>query len=136
MAEYVDEGWHPRKLAFLNSTGLIFSVTSSLDCQFLSIVVGFDPANSLFDASAIGAGLWSFQSPAQPEECLIYSVAQKTKMVLQDSSYESAMLNSDVYWSIARVAALMSAIFGLFGSVSRYLHKCALHNFHSKRSTS
>lgn len=117
MAEYVDEGWHPRKLAFLNTAGLILSVVSSLDCQFLSIIVGFDPKNSEFDAGAIGAGMWSFQSPIQPEECLLFTVAQTTKMVTQDSSYETVMLNGDIYWSIARVSALVSVIFGLSGSI-------------------
>lgn len=120
-----EKWWHPCKLALLSTAAFLCSLLSSLDCEFLSIDVGFGPANSIFigEEDPIGVGLWSFQSPIKPQECLLYSVAKTKSVTFEDESYSTSFLNGDRNWGGARISALLGLIFGIFAVVSIIANK-------------
>ena len=121
MAPFGYEAWHPRKLAFLTSAAFILSVTSTLDCEFINIMVGFNPENSLFDGTntGIGVGLWTYRSPINSDECILYSVASRKNLLSNDKSYETLMFNEDFNWGVSRLSAALTAIFGFISAVSK-----------------
>ena len=113
-------GWHPAKLTFVTTAATLLSSLSSLDCEFISINIGFNPANSIFDESedSIGIGLWNFRSPNKPDECLLYSSSAQYGVTIEDLSYQTPYFNDDAKWNVARTSAFLSVIFGSLVAVS------------------
>ena len=119
MTPYGKDAWHPRKLAFLTSAALILSLTSTLDCEFVTLSIGFNPENAIFDDTKTAIGLWTYRSPILSDECLLYSVAAKKYILTNDKSYETVMFNDDFNWGVSRLSALLTAVFGFLSAVSK-----------------
>ena len=112
-------------------TTLIFSLLSSLDCEFVKVKIAskiaFGPFSIIssdtwyesdFSTKGVGVGLWSFESPVG-NQCFSYTYAQSLPGGVTGtiSSYKKWFLNDDLTWSLARTCALTSCVMGLIANV-------------------
>ena len=112
-------------------TTLIFSLLSSLDCEFVKVKVAskiaFGPFSIIssdnwyesdFFTKGVGVGLWSFESPVG-NQCFSYTYAQSLPGGVTGtiSSYKKWFLNDDLTWSLARTCALSSCLMGLAANI-------------------
>jgi len=115
-------GWHPRILAFFVTAALGLSITSSLDCNFLVIDLGFIPPD--YYSEALGFGLWSYTAPGG--RCLSYKESSQSsgKFSVGDDLYSNFILNGDVKWTVSRLLAMVTSVFGVVSLISIWINVC------------
>lgn len=112
-------GWHPKVLVFFVAAALGLSIMSSLDCNFLSVGLSWVPQNYYEDE--LGFGLWSYAAPGG--RCLSYDESRHSG-VFGDNIYSNLLINNDTNWSISRILALVSFVFGAIALISVGMNIC------------
>ena len=110
-------GWYPKILAFFVTAGLGLSATSSLYCDFMTIVLDFTPGG--YYQNQVGLGLWSFESPLG--QCVSYVEAYESGGL--GMGYSDWFMNKDFSWTVARILAMTGGLFGTISLVSVVMFK-------------
>jgi len=109
--------WNDSFIFLLLSTGLTFSILSSMDCNLTRINLGFIPSNSKISNEKFGAGLWTFESYYNDNEgeCFDYDFASSTSVITDDEYYKSFVLSpNDEFLVISRVMAMSGVFLAVF----------------------
>lgn len=113
-------GWHPRILAFCTTAALGLSVASTLDCQFMTVDLGFAPRG--YPGDELGFGLWAYAAP--DGRCLSFAESHGPSAAGGFSGlhplYSNVVINDDTGWSVARILAIVGTVFGALSLVSEY----------------
>lgn len=123
----------PSLLLFFATAALLLSLLSSLDCQFLTLII---PAAQQAETIGIGLGLWTFEVPSilllegSDDEhanapgkrmCASYSTARSIGGLTTSSGflpYYEPFGNTDRPWTLSRVFAVLGMISGVVACVA------------------
>jgi len=117
---------HKRTIGISVFLGLIFSISSCIDCRFVLVDVGFEPDNAIYRSKEFGLGLWTMEDPTDSEKCLMIDMSRRIGSITKgDNYYSSSLLNGDSIWGAARIMAMIGLVFGVLDVIFIWKLMCS-----------
>ena len=120
-------GCYPLLVTPFVTLACAFALMSSIDCEYMTVSIGFTPTNTYWEkSSTLDVGLWFIQSH-KSNEGLPWKETSLPGCRRFDTSFEELLLESDSTWSAARIGAMVSACASILAlSTSILLNFCPL----------
>lgn len=124
-------GWYPLIVApFITAAGLL-DIYSSLDCKFIHVKVGFDPANEEWSEPTGDLSFWSYHSGKfDPTSKMNLSNTTQTQSLTNQfvlpgctaysNEFKEYFVQGDRAWAAAKIMAMSSGIASLTAIVSAH----------------
>jgi hypothetical protein len=116
-------GWYPFIVAWIVTSGFVFSLYSSSGCQYIDIHVGFTPNNVAWNESRAELGLFYYHNPSgtdtssfETSNDLFYEGC-----IWYTDTFQEKVIDRDRTWRVSRIMAMIAVCSSLLVTLTVWM---------------